>query len=98
METAIGLAFEKLVRPGIIDLVRLVELFSANPAKIFRIPGRGTLKPGSTADVTIIDPDLKWTFRAVESRSKSRNTPFDGRKFRGAAVATIVGGKIVYRR
>jgi dihydroorotase len=98
LETAIGLAFEKLVRPGIIDLVRLVELFSANPARVFRIPERGTLKPGSAADVTIIDPDLKWTFRAAESKSKSRNTPFDGHEFRGAAVATIVGGKIVYRR
>jgi dihydroorotase len=98
LETAIGLAFEKLVHPGIIDLVRLVELFSANPAKIFRMRERGTLKPGSAADITIIDPDLKWVFDISESRSKSRNTPFDGRKFRGAAAATIVGGKIVYRR
>jgi len=98
LETAVGLAFEKLVHTGVIDLVRLVELFSVNPAKIFRIPGRGTLKIGSVADVTIIDPDLEWTFNASESRSKSRNTPFDGYKFRGATVATIVGGEIVYRR
>jgi dihydroorotase len=98
LETAIGLAFEKLVEPGMIDLNRLVELFSTNPAKIFRIPGRGSLKPGSVADVTVIDPDLKWTFRASESRSKSRNTPFDGYEFHGGAVATIVAGKIVYRR
>ena len=98
LETAIGLAFEKLVGPGLIDLVRLVELFSTRPAGIFRIPGRGSLKPGSVADVTIIDPDLKWTFRASESRSKSRNTPFDGYEFHGGAVATIVAGKIVYRR
>ncbi len=98
LETAIGMAFEKLVHPGIIDLVRLVELFAANPAKIFRMRERGTLKPGSIADVTIIDPHLKWVFDVSESRSKSRNTPFGGRKFRGAAVATIVGGKIVYRR
>ena len=98
LETAIGLAFLRLIQPGIIDLVRLVELFSTNPAKVFRIPERGTLKPGSIADVTIIDPDLKWTFKASDSRSKSRNTPFDGWEFNGGAVATIVGGKIVYRR
>jgi dihydroorotase len=98
LETAVGLAFEKLVHPGVIDLVRLVELFSANPAKIFRMKGRGTLAPGSAADVSIIDPQLKWAFNVSESRSKSRNSPFDGHKFRGAAVATIVGGKIVYRR
>jgi dihydroorotase len=98
LETAVGLAFEKLVHPGVIDLVRLVELFSANPAKIFRMQGRGTLAPGSAADVTIIDPQLKWTFNVSESRSKSRNSPFDGHKFRGAAVATIVGGRIVYKR
>jgi dihydroorotase len=97
-ETAIGLAFEKLVHPGIIGLVRLVELFSTNPAKIFRMRERGTLKPGSVADVTIIDPELKWTFDVSESRSKSRNTPFNKHKFRGAAVATIVRGKIAYRR
>jgi dihydroorotase len=98
LETAVGLAFLRLVEPGIIDLVRLVELFSTNPAKVFRIPERGTLKPGSAADVTIIDPELKWIYKNADSRSKSRNSPFDGWEFRGAAVATIMAGKIVYRR
>jgi dihydroorotase len=98
LETAIGLAFNQLVHRGIIDLVRLVELCSANPASIFRLSGRGTLSPGSFADVTIIDPDLKWTYRNGDSRSKSRNSPYDNWDFTGAAVATIVGGSIVYRR
>lgn len=98
LETAIGLTFEKLVHPGIIDLVRLVEMFSSNPAKIFGLEGRGTLKVGSIADVTIIDPDLEWTYKVSETKSKSKNSPFDGWTFRGAAVATIVGGRIVYRR
>ncbi|MFM9905052.1 MAG: dihydroorotase [Pyrinomonadaceae bacterium] len=98
LETAIGLACNELVHKGVIDLVRLVELCSANPAKIFKLTGRGTLTPGSIADVTIIDPELEWTYTNAESRSKSRNSPFDGWKFRGAAVATIVGGKIVYNR
>lgn len=98
LETAIGLAFEKLVYPGVIDLVRLVEMFSCNPAKIFGLEGRGTLKVGSIADVTIIDPDLEWTYDVNQTKSKSKNSPFHNRKFRGGAVATIVGGKIVYRR
>lgn len=98
VETAVGLAFNELVHKGIIDLVRLVQMCSTNPARIFKLTGRGTLAPGSIADVTIIDPDLKWTYKTAESRSKSRNTPFDGWEFIGAAVATIVGGRIVYRR
>jgi len=98
LETAIGLAFNELVHKGVIDLVRLVELCSVNPAKIFRLEGRGTLKPGSIADVTIIDPEMAWTYRNSESRSKSKNSPFDGHAFNGGPVATIVGGKLVYKR
>ena len=97
LETALGLAFNELVHKGVIDLVRLVELCSANPARIFKLAGRGTLAPGSVADVTIIDPDLIWTYTNANSRSKSKNSPFDGWQFNGGAVATIVGGKIVYR-
>jgi dihydroorotase len=98
LETAVGLALTELVGKGIIDLARLVELCSVNPAKIFKLKDRGTLKPGSIADITILDPDLEWTFNAADSRSKSRNTPFDGRQFTGAVVAAIVGGRAVYRR
>ena len=98
LETAIGLAFNELVHKGVIGLARLVEMCSTNPARIFRLKDRGTLAPGSYADVTIIDPDLEWTYTNAESRSKSRNSPFDGWQFRGAAVATIVGGRIVYKR
>jgi dihydroorotase len=98
LETAVGLAFTRLVHAGLIDLVRLVELCSTNPARIFKLRGRGTLTPGSVADITILDPDLKWTYRNSESRSRSRNSPFDNWEFTGAAVATIVGGRIVYRR
>lgn len=98
LETAVGLAFNELVHKGVIDLVRLVEMCSTNPARIFRIQNRGTLTPGSHADVTIIDPNLTWDYTNAESRSKSRNSPFDGWQFHGAAVATIVGGKVAYRR
>ena len=98
LETAVGLAFNELVNKGIIDLVRLVELCSSSPARIFKLTGRGTLAPGAVADVTIIDPNLAWTYSNADSRSKSKNSPFDGWQFSGAAVATIVGGKIVFRR
>lgn len=98
LETAVGLAFNELVHKGAIDLVHLVEMCSTNPARIFKLSGRGTLKPGSIADLTIIDPNLAWTYTNADSRSRSRNSPFGGWEFHGAAVATIVGGRIVYRR
>jgi len=98
LETALGLAFKQLVNTGVIDLVRLVELCSTNPAKIFGISGRGTLTPGSIADITVLDPNENWTYRNADSHSRSRNSPFDGWNFTGRAVATIVGGRIVHRR
>jgi dihydroorotase len=73
-------------------------MFSTNPARAFNLRDRGTLKVGSVADLTVLDPDLKWIYRVAETKSKSKNSPFDGWSFTGAAVATIVGGKIVYRR
>jgi dihydroorotase len=98
LETAVGLAFNELVHKGVVSLAKLVELCSSNPAKIFRLKERGTLKKGSIADITIIDPDLTWTYKNSESKSKSKNSPFDGWQFTGGVVATVVGGKIVYRR
>ena len=73
------------------------ELFTAGPARVVDLRGRGALARGNPADVTIFDPKKRWTFEAAKSRSKSRNTPFDGRQLTGKVVATIVSGKIVYR-
>ncbi|HVF44525.1 MAG TPA: dihydroorotase [Pyrinomonadaceae bacterium] len=98
LETAVGLALDRLVHGGRVSLERLVGLLSVNPARIFRLEGRGTLKAGAWGDVTVLDPDLRWTFDAPRSKSKSRNTPFDGYTFQGAAVATIVAGRVVYTR
>lgn len=95
LETAVGLAFD-LVQQRVISLERLVELCSTNPARIFSLKDRGTLRTNALGDVTILDPQLQWTFDASRSQSKSRNTPFDGRAFKGAAVATIVGGRVVF--
>jgi dihydroorotase len=97
LETGVGLALDRLVHEGIIGLERLVELCSLNPARIFNLQERGTLRPGAWADVTILDPDLRWTFEAAKSKSKSRNTPFNGLTMRGAAVVSIVGGRIIHR-
>src|SRR5216117_2113274 len=96
LETSVGLALDRLVKPGVISLERLVELCSVNPARILALENYGTLRAGARADLTIMDPELTWTFDVSRSKSKSRNTPFDGYEFRGAAVATIVGGRIVY--
>jgi dihydroorotase len=95
LETAVGLAFD-LVHQGLIDLERVVEMCATNPARIFGLADRGSLKQGSHADVTILDPQLEWVFDVNRSKSKSRNTPFHGRAMQGAAVATIVGGRLVY--
>lgn len=95
LETAVGLAFE-LVHRGVIDLQRLVALCSTNPARVFGLQDRGTFAANAHADVTILDPACEWTFDVNASRSKSRNTPFHGRTMTGAAVATIVAGRIVY--
>ena len=96
LETAIGLAMERLVNEGVISLERLVELCATNPARILRLEDRGTLRAGTRADLTIIDPEMTWTFDVSRSKSKSRNTPFDGYEFRGGAIATIVSGRIAY--
>jgi dihydroorotase len=98
LETAVALALDRLVHHGHISLARLVELCSVNPARIFSLADRGTLRLGAHADLTIFDPDLEWTFDATHSKSKSRNTPFDGWTLRGAPVATIVAGRIVFQR
>ena len=95
LETAVGLAFD-LVHSGLVDLERVVQMCSTNPARIFGLVDRGSLKTNAHADITILDPQFEWVFDVTRSKSKSRNTPFHGRKMHGAAVATIVGGRLVY--
>jgi dihydroorotase len=97
LETALGVALENLVHPGGIGLGRLVELFTTGPARILGRIGRGTLAAGAAADVTIFSSDREWTYDVNKSFSKSRNSPFDGRTFRGGPVATIVGGRMVWQ-
>jgi len=91
LETAVGLALTKLQLP----ITRLVELLSINPQKIMKVKSWGLFE-GSAADLTILDLKRSWTFDVHRSRSRSRNSPFHGWQLKGKAVATIVGGKVVY--
>ena len=97
LETALGLSLERLVHTGRITLRALIALFTVGPARVLRLD-RGTLATGAAADVTIFSDEIAWTYDVKQSFSKSRNSPFDGRTFRGGPVATIVGGSIVWRR
>ena len=96
LETCVPLVFDRLVHTGRIGVLRAIELLSTGPARVFRVPG-GSLAEGAIADITILAPDAPVTIRASAFRSKSKNTPFDGWQLKGAVVATIVGGRIVYR-
>ncbi len=96
LETALGLGLERLYHVGLIDVSQFVRLFTLGPASIV-LPERGSLRPGSPADVTIFGLDHEWRYDVKKSPSKSHNTPFNEHKFRGGPIATIVGGEIVWR-
>ena len=97
LETAAAVIFDRLVAPGRLSVTRFAELFSAGPARAFGLPG-GTLAPGSPADVTIFDPARRWTVDPSRFVSLGRSTPFAGWDLVGAPAATIVGGRVVWRR
>lgn len=97
LETALGLAISVLHGEKKIALAKIIELFTSGPARVLDLRGRGTLLRGSHGDVTIFDPKKRWTFDAAKSKSKSHNTPFDGWQLTGKVVATVVGGRMVYR-
>jgi dihydroorotase len=96
LETALGLALTRLYHTGKVDLKRLVELFTVNPARIINKP-LGTLRAGSLGDVTLFSVDSEWVYDVNETRSRSRNCPFHGMKLKGQVAGTIVAGRIVYR-
>ncbi len=95
-ETALALALEQLVHTGRLSLMRMVELFTTGPARVLGI--ERTIAQGQPADLTIFSTDHAWTFRAADSASKSRNSPFDARSFKGAPMATIVAGRVTFKR
>jgi dihydroorotase len=93
LETFLPLCVTHLVEPGHLSWPQMLAKMTVNPARVLGID-RGTLQPGKPADVTVIDPKAKWTIDKASFKSKSRNTPFDGHKVTGRAVATIVGGVV----
>ena len=95
LETALPLALA-LVRDGLISPLRLVELMSANPARIIGVPG-GSLAVGAIADVTVIDPESRFVFDAAANHSKSANSPFLGRQLQGRATRTYLAGRLAWR-
>jgi dihydroorotase len=97
LETALPLALTELVRTGLLSLPDLLLRMSTTPARIFGLPG-GTLATGAPGDVVVIDPAAEWEVRPEEFHSKSRNTPFRGRRLTGRAELTLVGGRIAWQR
>ncbi|HEX4311771.1 MAG TPA: dihydroorotase [Acidobacteriaceae bacterium] len=98
LETALGLAIQILHTQHKMPLAKVLALLTTRPAQALNLKGRGSLAVGSPADVVVFDPAAKWVFRAVDSKSKSKNTPFDGRELQGRIRMTISEGRIAYRR
>lgn len=96
LETFLPTCVKALIEPGHLTWPQMIAMMTLHPAQILGID-RGTLKPGSPADVTIIAPDRAWTIDVNKFRSKSRNCPFGGWKVKGLAEQVIVGGRIVQR-
>jgi dihydroorotase len=97
LETALGLALRVLHKGQGMPLVRVMQLMSANPAGVVSLEGRGALSVGSFADVVVFDAAAEWVYDAAKTRSKSRNSPFDGAGMVGRVMATICEGRVVYR-
>jgi dihydroorotase len=94
LETSLPLSL-KLVDTGLLTLPQLVEKMSCNPSVLLGL-GRGTLKTGSVADITVIDPAKQWSVTEQTLSSKSKNSPWLGETMTGAAACTVVGGKVVF--
>ncbi|MFH1266763.1 MAG: dihydroorotase [Planctomycetota bacterium] len=97
LETALGLVVTRLIEPGHLDWPTVLSKMTVNPARILGID-KGTLAIGADADVTIIDPEVRWKVDPAEFRSKSSNTPFAGWELKGRAHTVIVGGTVKFSR
>jgi dihydroorotase len=98
LETALGLAIRVLHGKHKMPLAKVLALLGSRPAQALGLPNCGSLAVGSRADVVVFNPDEKWTFRAADSKSKSKNTPFDGWEFPGRVLVTISEGCVSFRR
>ncbi len=98
LETSLGLTIKELVKPGIIDLPKMVARMSTRPAEIVGLTTKGIIKEGFDADITIIDPDTTWVVTKEGFASKSKNSPFIGWTLPGVVEYTVCAGKIVYKK
>lgn len=96
LETSVALTITELVAPGIITPMQMAEKMSYNPSRILHMEDRGSLRPGKTADVVIIDPEEEYTIDVNQFVSKGKNSPFHGRKVKGKVKMTICDGTVVY--
>ena len=96
LETALGLVITELVNKKVLAWAQAIAKLTINPARILNLKG-GRIKRNSLADITIIDPKASWIVDPARFQSKSKNSPFGGRKLRGKVFCTIVDGKVVYR-
>jgi dihydroorotase len=96
LETALGVAITELVDPGVLTLPALVARLSTRPAELCGLEG-GSLRAGARADVVVFDPGAEWTVEPERFFSRSRNTPFAGRRLKGLVRWTLVDGRVVHR-
>jgi dihydroorotase len=87
---------ERLLHTGRVEVSQFIDLFTAGPARVLRRDDIGSLRIGAAGDLTLLDLDRQWAFESDGSQSKSKNTPFLERRFRGGACATVVGGRVVW--
>jgi len=96
LETALAVAYTYLVKPGYLMMGDIARLISQRPASLLSLPG-GVLERGKPADITIFDPGAEYTYSVNDIVSKSKNTPYIGKSLWGRVVATVVGGKVIFR-
>ena len=97
LETSLAITLTELYHTGKMKLPDLIRAMTYNPASILHLSSKGRLSLGGDADITIFDPEQEWVIDPEEFASKSRNTPFAGRKVKGRVKYTIVGGKVIYQ-
>ncbi|MBX3580943.1 MAG: dihydroorotase [Rhizobiaceae bacterium] len=95
LETLLAAAL-RLYHNGDVPLLRLAEVLSTAPARLYGLPG-GTLKPGAPADLVVVDLDEPWIVREAEIRSRSKNTCFEGARMQGKVLQTLVSGRTVFQ-
>jgi len=95
LETELALSLMALIHTKRLTLPQLVEKFTTGPARLLQL-NKGTLSVGADADITVVDPAREWVYDMNQTASKSRNTPFHGWSLKGKAVATVVGGRVVW--